>query len=128
MDNYEVGVPADTAPAPVVADTPPVKVASPIKNALETALRTFLQAFIGIFTLASTPILNNLINAALTGGDYSVDLNLWGSIVFASAASGLVSLITLAQNWAEASKGVRLIPKTPASVDIKPQSVPTVEK
>lgn len=69
---------------------------SPRYDWLRRAIRTFAQGAIGIFIFLGLPILTNI-----AGGDTTIDLNAWKSIGVASAAGGIIALVTALHNLLE---------------------------
>ena len=89
-----------------------------MNDALRRALRTFLQAFVGTLVIMLVPFLTDLVQAAgETDGDIvKIDVNLLGNILIAAVVSGVIALISFAQNALEDNvAAVPAILKAPAS-------------
>lgn len=74
-------------------------------DAMRRAARTFVQGAIGVLVLLAVPVLNQLIQAVASGGDATVDLDLWQSIGIAALAGGVIALIAYLQNVLEDRSG-----------------------
>lgn len=71
------------------------------KDALRRAARTFGQAFVGVLALTAIPVLRDIVQAAVGGGEIKIDLNAWQNIALAALAGGFIALISWAQNMLE---------------------------
>lgn len=65
-------------------------------DCLRRAVRTFFQGAIGVFILLGLPFLQ-----IFAGGDTTIDFNAWKTIGIASAAGGIISLVTAIHNLLE---------------------------
>lgn len=74
-------------------------------DAIRRAARTFLQGTIGVLVLLAIPVLNQLIQSVASGGDVTIDLDLWQSIAIAAVAGGVIALISFLQNSLEDRTG-----------------------
>ena len=91
-----------------------------MNDALRRGVRTFLQAFVGFLVLFAIPALQDLIRAVSSGEDYQFNFGFWQAIVVAAVASGLVALITWAQNELEDKGAIPALLKAPASSGADP--------
>jgi membrane glycosyltransferase len=84
-----------------------------MKDVGKRALRTFAQAFVAILVVLLIPWLMQIITAIATnpGGDIDIDLSVIGRILLAGLMSGVVALISFAQNIFEDKAGVNVLPK-----------------
>jgi len=74
-------------------------------DAIRRATRTFFQGTIGVLVLLAIPVLNQMIQSVVGGGEVTIDLDLWQSIGIAAVAGGVIALISFLQNWLEDSTG-----------------------
>lgn len=82
-----------------------------MKNAAIRAVRTFVQAFIGIFALVATPWATNIINAIVSGEPYTLDFSVLQSAAIAGAFAAFISALSWAQNALEDTTHTTVIPK-----------------
>ena len=74
-------------------------------DAIRRAARTFVQGTIGVLVLLAIPVLNQLIQSVASGGEVTIDLDLWQSIGIAAIAGGVIALISFLQNALEDRTG-----------------------
>jgi len=74
-------------------------------DAVRRAVRTFFQGAIGVLVLIAVPVLHQLIQAAASGGEVVIDVDLWQSIGIAALAGGVIALIAFLQNVLEDRAG-----------------------
>jgi TRAP-type C4-dicarboxylate transport system permease small subunit len=74
-------------------------------DALRRAARTFFQGVIGALVLLAIPVLNQLIQSVVEGGEATIDLDFWQSIGIAALAGGVIALIAFLQNALEDRTG-----------------------
>ena len=84
---------------------------SPRYDWLRRALRTFLQAFVGMVALIGFPIAQNIINAATNGEPVQIDVDAWKRVLIAALFAGAVALISALQNALEDKAGVPAVLK-----------------
>ena len=81
-------------------------------DALKRALRTFLQAFLGVFATLAIPTLNGVITSAGDANGYvNIDVTLLGNAAIAGIVAGVIALISWAQNALEQKTGTDVLPK-----------------
>lgn len=85
---------------------------------IRRAARTFLQAFIGTLALLAIPALSALVRAISSSEPYQIDFRFWQGVVIAACLSGLIALISFAQNFFEEKTGVEIISKTASNTDL----------
>ena len=72
-----------------------------MSDAIRRAIRTFIDAFIGMLALLGIPVLTELVRKISSAEPYEIDFRLWQSILIASAAAGLIAVFSFGKNWAE---------------------------
>ncbi len=73
------------------------------------ALRTFAQGFIGVLAIVAIPVLNDIVSSVGSGGEVTIDVDLWRGIAIAAVAGGLIALVSWAQNRLEDVTGHDLV-------------------
>lgn len=76
-----------------------------MSDALKRAARTFLQAFVGTLALLAVPQMTSIVRSISDSQPYQFDFALWQGVVIAASLSGLISLISFAQNALEDKSG-----------------------
>lgn len=92
---------------------------------LRRAIRTFIDAFVGVLAIALVPALNDLVQNAVSGDGSTIelDLNLYRNILLAACVAGVISLITLVKNWAEDNTSFPSVLKANPSAGQNPVTV-----
>ena len=85
---------------------------------IRRAARTFLQAFIGTLALLAIPALSDLVRSISSSEPYQINFAFWQGVVIAACLSGLIALISFAQNAFEDKTGVEIIGKTASNTDL----------
>jgi len=75
------------------------------RDVVNRTVRTFLQSFVGTFSLFSIPYLNGLVTGVGESGDIALDFTFLGKIAVAALIAGFISLITFVQNALEDASG-----------------------
>jgi hypothetical protein len=92
-----------------------------MKDWIARAVRTFLQAAVGLFIMFYVDDLQKLVDDAVSGNQIRVDLNFWKTALFACAIAGVIALVSLAHNAVEEWSGRGILkppsPPAPANVD-----------
>ena len=88
-----------------------------MNDALRRALRTFIQAFVGTLSVMLVPFLYDLVKAAgeSDGQLVRIDVNFLGNVAIAATISGIIALISWAQNALEDKTAIPAVLKAPAS-------------
>lgn len=76
-----------------------------MSDAVRRTLRTFLQVFVGVFSVSVLGFLNDIVEWASSTDRAFPSLSPLGKAAVSAACAGVVSLVTLAQNWAEDRTG-----------------------
>ena len=82
-----------------------------MSDTVKRAVRTFAQGFLGVFVLIAIPALNGLVTSVAGGGDVAIDVDVWGNILIAALAGGIIALVAFAQNAIEDRTGTDMLPK-----------------
>ena len=98
---------------------------SPRYDWLRRALRTFLQAFVGTLSVMAIPALNEIVRAIGSAEPYELNFDFWQSVAIAATLSGVVALISAAQNALEDKAGMPAVIKGKASSGQNPVPEPS---
>ena len=91
-----------------------------MNDAIRRAIRTFLQAFVGTLAVLAIPAMTDLIRKIGSAEPYEINFDFWQGVVIAAALSGVIALISWAQNALEDHTGVIAPLKAPASAGNNP--------
>lgn len=74
-----------------------------MSDAVRRAIRTFLDAFIGVWLLAAVPALNKLVQDLVSsdGNKVNIDLNFYRNVLLAAVVAGFIALLNFVKNWLE---------------------------
>lgn len=85
-----------------------------MSDAARRAVRTFGQGFVGVLALVAIPVLNQIISSVGSGGEVTIDVDLWRGVAIAAVAGGVISLVAWVQNALEDASGVAPLKQPPA--------------
>lgn len=87
-----------------------------LPDSVRRALRTFVQAFIGVLFVQVAALVADL-------DDGEIDWNLWKRVALSALAAGFVALVTFIHNWLEDNTGLPAVGKATASSGQNPVTV-----
>lgn len=82
-----------------------------MKDAAKRALRTFVQAFLAIFTIVAVPWANNIVTSIINAKPYELDFSILQSAAIAGALAAGVALLSWIQNEFEDKTHTTVLPK-----------------
>lgn len=88
-----------------------------IQSIGKAALKTFLQAFIGVLVLLAVPTLGNWVTSVQSGGEVSVDLEWWTKVFIAAVGAGIAALISFIWNSLNKTTETPVVVDPPAVVE-----------
>lgn len=72
-----------------------------LPDSIRRAIRTFLQAFVGTLAVLAVPALSDLVRQISSSEPYQIDFRFWQGVVIAACVSGIIALVSWAQNALE---------------------------
>lgn len=72
-----------------------------LPDSVKRALRTFLQAFVGTLALLAVPAMTDIVRQISSSEPYEIDFRFWQGVVVAACISGVIALVSWAQNALE---------------------------
>ena len=65
---------------------------------LKGAVKTFVQAFLGILLFLAVPVLLSWRDKVANGEQITLDWNFWGGVLLAAGGAGIAAILSYAQN------------------------------